>query len=124
MSAFLFRLGRSSARHPFRVLGLWLVVAVAVIAVAGQRGGEFNDTFRIPGAESQAATDLLTERFPTQSGATGRVVFHAAPSSPHALDRSAVESARAALARGQDVTRVTDPWAPGEGAGSAHRRTA
>jgi RND superfamily putative drug exporter len=124
MSAFLFRLGRSSARHPFRVLGIWLVVAVAVIAVAGQRGGEFNDTFRIPGAESQAATDLLTERFPAQSGATGRVVFHAAPSSPHALDRSAVESARAALARGQDVTGVTDPWAPGSGAVSADGRTA
>jgi RND superfamily putative drug exporter len=124
MSAFLFRLGRSSARHPFRVLGVWLVVAIAVIAVAGQRGGEFNDTFRIPGAESQAATDLLTERFPTQSGATGRVVFHAPGSSAQQLDRGAVESTRAALARGHDVTGVTDPWAPGAEAISADGRTA
>ncbi len=123
MSAFLFRLGRSSARHPFRVLGVWLVVAVAVISVAGQRGGEFNDTFRIPGAESQAATDLLTERFPTQSGASGRVVFHA-PASSHGLERRVVESSRAALARGQDVTGVTDPWTPGSGAVSADGRTA
>jgi RND superfamily putative drug exporter len=122
MSAFLFRLGRTSARHPFRVIGAWLLVAVAVIAVAGQRGGEFNDTFRIPGAESQAATDLLTERFPTQSGATGRVVFHAP--SPAQLDRRAVESTRSSLARGHDVSGVTDPWAPGSGAVSADGRTA
>jgi uncharacterized membrane protein YdfJ with MMPL/SSD domain len=105
------------------VLGVWLVVAVAVISVAGQRGGEFNDTFRIRGAESQAATDLLTERFPTQSGASGRVVFHA-PASSHGLERRVVESSRAALARGQDVTGVTDPWTPGSGAVSADGRTA
>ena len=35
MSAFLYRLGRSSARHPFRVLGLWLVAAIAVMALQG-----------------------------------------------------------------------------------------
>ena len=29
MSALLFRLGRNSARHPFRVIGLWLVAAIA-----------------------------------------------------------------------------------------------
>ena len=34
MSAFLFRLGRSCARHPFRVLGLWLVAAVAVVTAS------------------------------------------------------------------------------------------
>ena len=33
MSAFLYRLGRASARHPFRVLGLWLVAAIAVMAL-------------------------------------------------------------------------------------------
>ena len=25
MNSFLYRLGRTSARHPFRVLGMWLV---------------------------------------------------------------------------------------------------
>ncbi len=30
MSAFLFRLGRICARHPFRVIGIWLVAAVAI----------------------------------------------------------------------------------------------
>ena len=38
MSAFLYRLGRTSARHPFRVVGLWLVAAVAVMALQGSAG--------------------------------------------------------------------------------------
>lgn len=42
MSAFLYRLGRISARHPFRVLGLWLVAAVAILAL--QRGAGARST--------------------------------------------------------------------------------
>ena len=49
MSAFLFRLGRICARHPFRVLGLWLLAAVAVVALQGRAGGEFDDSERVPG---------------------------------------------------------------------------
>ena len=48
MSAFLYRLGRSSARHPFRVLGLWLVAAVAIVALQGGAGGQFDNSERVP----------------------------------------------------------------------------
>ena len=57
MSALLFRLGRSSARHPFRVIGLWLLAAFAVVAISGAAGGEFDDTFRVPGVESHHGAD-------------------------------------------------------------------
>ena len=40
MSEFLYRLGRTCARHPFRVLGLWLVAAIAVMALQSSAGGE------------------------------------------------------------------------------------
>ena len=53
MSALLFRLGRNSARHPFRVIGLWLVAAIAIVALQGAAGGQFDDSFRVPGVESQ-----------------------------------------------------------------------
>ena len=49
MSAFLYCLGRISARHPFRVLGLWLVAAVAVMALQGRAGGQFDNSERVPG---------------------------------------------------------------------------
>ena len=39
MSAFLYRLGRNCARHPFRVIGIWLLAAVAIVALQGAAGG-------------------------------------------------------------------------------------
>ena len=76
MSAFLFRLGRSSARHPFRVLGIWIVSAIAIVALQGAAGGQFVDRFRVPGAESQHAADVLNDRFPSHGGQTSRIVLH------------------------------------------------
>ena len=64
MSAFLYRLGRSCARHPFRVLGLWLVAAVAVVTLQGAAGGHYDNSIRVPGVESQRAADTLRDRFP------------------------------------------------------------
>ena len=55
MSAFLSRLGRSCARHPFRVLGAWLVVAISILAVQGAAGGRYDNRIRIPGVEAQRA---------------------------------------------------------------------
>ncbi len=40
-------------------------------------GGAFKDDFTVPGIESQAAQDLLEERFPAQSGTSAVVVFSA-----------------------------------------------
>jgi RND superfamily putative drug exporter len=124
MSAFLFRLGRNCARHTWRVIGVWLIVAVAVLAVSGQRGGTFNDSFRLPGSESQKAAGVLSARFPTQSGATGRVVFHSAARLDGIGPRSAIDQTRRALAAGHDVTGVSDPFASGSQAISADRHTA
>ena len=91
MSAFLYRLGRSSARHPFRVLGLWLVAAIAVIALQGSAGGEFDNSDRVPGVESQHAADVLNDRFPSQGGQSARIVLHTddgrLDDADHAADR-------------------------------------
>ncbi|HEX5614685.1 MAG TPA: MMPL family transporter, partial [Acidimicrobiia bacterium] len=76
MSGFLFRLGRWCARHPFRTMGAWLLVIVAVLGVKGSIGGDYADNYTVPGVESQEANDLLEERFPDQSGTSGRAVFH------------------------------------------------
>ena len=77
MSRWLHKLGRAAVRRRRLVLLLWLAAAVSVGVLARTSGGEFNDDFRIPGAESQKAYDLLVERFPEMSGAQARIVFHA-----------------------------------------------
>ncbi len=125
MSAFLYRLGRASARHPFRVLGAWLVAALAIVALHASLGSQFENSERVPGVESQHAADVLTDRFPTQGGQTARIVLHV---DGGRLDDPAyaptVDRARTQLARGSDVAAVTDPFAAGSAALSADGRTA
>src|SRR5262249_32571824 len=125
VSAFLFRLGRASARHPFRVLGLWLVTAVAVMALQGHAGGVFDNSERVPGVESQHAADVLNDRFPGRGGGPARVVLH--PAGGRLDDENhagAVEQARTRLAHGTAVASVTDPFATESAALSADGRTA
>ena len=125
MSALLYRLGRTSARHPFRVLGLWLVAAVAVLALQGSAGGEFENSERVPGVESQHAADVLADRFPSQGGRSARIVLHTGDGRLDDANHAAVvEQARSQLAAGADVAAVTDPFAPGSAAVSADGRTA
>jgi putative drug exporter of the RND superfamily len=113
MSQFLFRLGRRCARHPFRTLAAWAVVAVAVLSLASRVGGDYEDDFTVPGVESQAATDLLEERFPAQAGETGRVVFHVDEGRIDEPEReAAVQATLDRLADGADVTAVSDPYDP------------
>src|SRR5512134_2314557 len=76
MSRLLYRLGHFSGRHPWRVLGAWILIAVAAFALNSSIGGAANDTFTLPGAESQRAADALNDRFPSQSVYTSQVVLH------------------------------------------------
>jgi RND superfamily putative drug exporter len=77
VGAFLERLGRWAARRHWVVIGIWVLAAIALVAFARASGGHTFDNFRIPGAQSQTAVDLLESRFPAQSGAGATVVFHA-----------------------------------------------
>jgi RND superfamily putative drug exporter len=72
----LERLGRLAARRHWFVIAIWVLVAIAIVAFARASGGHTFDNFRIPGAQSQTAVDLLESRFPEQSGTNATVVFH------------------------------------------------
>ncbi|MFN0026859.1 MAG: MMPL family transporter [Acidimicrobiales bacterium] len=117
MATFLYRLGRAAACHPWRMIGAWLVIALAVFGLNATVGGDTSDDFAIPGTEAQRGIDLLETRFPTQGGITGQVVF-ADPdgdvTDPAA--RAAIGKALSALAEGPHVLAVTDPFDPTNGA--------
>jgi RND superfamily putative drug exporter len=125
VSALLYRLGRSSARHPFRVIGLWLVAAIAVVALQGAAGGQFDDSFRVPGVESQRAADILKDRFPSHAGQSTRIVVHIDDGRLDDADhRPTVERVREQLSRGHDVAGVTDPFVAQSAAVSPDGQTA
>src|SRR5271169_2560120 len=75
MSSYLYRLARFAYRRRRLVLGLWLVAAIAAIAIAQASGGKTNDTFSIPGTESQNAAAVLTAKLPAFSGGSTTIVF-------------------------------------------------
>ncbi|MEQ1702637.1 MAG: MMPL family transporter, partial [Ilumatobacteraceae bacterium] len=76
MSTWLHRIGSFSSRNRRLVLVAWIVVAVGLALLNRTVGGVAVDNFEVPGVESQAATDMLQERFPEKAGATAMVVFH------------------------------------------------
>jgi RND superfamily putative drug exporter len=68
---------RASATHPWRVIGGWLAIVVALIALVASVGGDLRDEFEIPGSDSQKATDLLESEFASEQGGVLNVVFAA-----------------------------------------------
>ncbi len=76
MSIGLYRLGRAIGRHRGMVVGIWVLVLVALGGAAATFGDRYDDSFSIPGTESQEGQDLLAERFGL-TGANGQVLFEA-----------------------------------------------
>ena len=51
---------------------------MALVVAGSAAGGEYNDNYKIPGVQSQAAIDRLQADFPAAAGSTNnQVVFHA-----------------------------------------------
>ncbi|WP_034271559.1 MMPL family transporter [Haloechinothrix halophila] len=74
MSSFLYRLGRSAARHRVLVLLSWIVLLTAAGGGAALFNHGTDDSFEIPGSESQQALDYLDRVFPEVSGTSAQLV--------------------------------------------------
>ena len=114
MPTLLHRLGRFAYRHRRSVLALWLAVVAAVVActVAFGGSGKFDNTFSIPGSESQQALDRMKTDFPTSSGTSAQIVF-TAPNGQKVTDPADAAAIRAALGTASSapqVARVVSPF--------------
>src|SRR5262245_14028471 len=90
---------RAVTRHPWRVVGAWVGIMVALIVLVATVGGSLRDQFEIPGSDTQKATDLIESEFASEQGSVLNIVF-AAPEGQR-LDtperRAAVDKAIALL---------------------------
>ena len=73
----LARFAGRCARHPKRVIFGWLGVFIALIALNAAFHGKLINDFKIPGSDTQKATDLITAKFGGHKGAALRVVVAA-----------------------------------------------
>jgi RND superfamily putative drug exporter len=112
MSRLLYRIGHFSGRHPWRVLTTWILVAVAAFVLNGSIGGQPDESFRLPGAESQRAADALQERFPQETLFTSNIIFHSDKGLTAPTVKAAVAEAITELEKGPHVTGVSDPYDP------------
>jgi putative drug exporter of the RND superfamily len=104
MSRLLYSIGAGAARHPWRVVAGWLLAATLVTALASAFGGAMQDSFNIPGSDTQRTNDMLADRFPAMSGTTARVVTH---NDAGAIDLADLDAVRDALVAMPSVSGVT-----------------
>lgn len=111
MAEFLYRVGRSAARHVRVVIAAW----VAILAVAGVGfavgAGTLTDSFSIPDTPTQKVTDQLADVLPEAAGGQGTVVLSTTDGSEFTQDQQDEISASVTDAQGIDgVEQVIDPF--------------
>jgi RND superfamily putative drug exporter len=107
----LYRLGGLCARHNRIVIALWVVVFVALAGVARSAGSDLSDNLSLPGTNSNSATQVLQDRFPSQANGTTPVVLRA-PSGSKLSDQKysqAIQQTTKNLQADPDVRSATSP---------------
>lgn len=111
--SLLARLGRSSFSHPRRMVGIWLVALVGVLALAGTIGASYENAIEVPDSDTKTGFEILDEHFGgVGSGLTGSIVFRA-PQGVDDPDVAAAMQAFFAEVAAIDSVTVDSPYAPG-----------
>jgi putative drug exporter of the RND superfamily len=75
----LARWMRACASHPWRVIFSWIGIIAVLVVLVGAVGGGLRDEFKIPGSDTQKATDLIESQFASEQGSVLNIVFAAPP---------------------------------------------
>ncbi|OHT82749.1 MMPL family transporter [Mycobacteroides saopaulense] len=112
MSSFLYRLGRAVARRRRTVLAVW-IIALALAGGGATFNTGTNDTFEIPGTQSQDALDYLGRVFPEISGTSVQLVIVVpAPGDVRALATVPTAQMMAEIKNVDQVASVINPFDP------------
>jgi RND superfamily putative drug exporter len=124
MSHLLYKIGNFAGRHPWRIIGAWVFLAGAIFMVNSSYGGGYDETFSLPGSESQAAADAIQDRFPQETLYSSNVILHSDEGLTAPATRAAVEQVVQKLSEGPHVIAVSSPYDPRGPTVSADGRTA
>src|ERR1051325_2690420 len=75
MTGPLYAIGRFCSRHHYPVIGAWIVLATALLAISSAAGSKTSENLTLPGTDSTIATELLEDNLPEQDFGSNPVVF-------------------------------------------------
>ena len=112
MATLLYRLGRFSYRRAWTVIGVWVVLFIAILGGGVALGGQTQESFAIPGTESQNALDRLDAVFPSVAGASAQAVYEvpAGASVEDAPYKAAIEKMATTIEKIPGVDTVVSPF--------------
>ncbi len=115
MTGPLYAIGRWCSRHHWPVIGAWIVLAVALLAISSATGSKTSENLTLPGTGSTQATELLEENLPEQAYGSNPLVLEAPAGSKltEAKYAKAVEETAKNLEAQPDVNSAMSPLAPG-----------
>jgi uncharacterized membrane protein YdfJ with MMPL/SSD domain len=112
LTPLLYRLGHLCARHPAWVLAVWVVIALVVVGAARSVGMDTNDDLTLPGTDSQAATNLLSDKFPDQANGSVPIALRA-PDGKKLSDlkyKKPIQKVVKAYSKDPAITQATGPF--------------
>ena len=77
MTGPLYAIGRFCSRHHYPVIAVWVVLAIALVAISSAAGSKTSENLTLPGTGSTIATELLEENLPEQAYGSNPLVFKA-----------------------------------------------
>ncbi|GGR22860.1 MMPL family transporter [Agromyces mediolanus] len=112
MALLLHRIGRFAYRRGWLVIVTWVLALGAFLGAGIGLGGQLQESFAIPGTESQSAIDQLAAVFPQTAGASARAVVEApeGASVEDAPYRDAIDEMSSELADIDGVASVLGPF--------------
>ena len=111
MALLLHRIGRFAYRRAWLVIVAWAVALGALLGAGIGLGGQLQESYSIPGTESQTAIDQLAAVFPQTAGASAKAVLEA-PDGESVEDPGAREAIEAMEAELEDVPGVASVLGP------------
>jgi len=113
MTAPLYAIGRFSSRHHYPVIAVWIVLAIALVAISHSAGSKTSENLTLPGTDSTKATELLEDDLPEQAYGSNPLVLEAPQGKLTAAKYSAaVAETEKKLNALKDVNSAVSPLSP------------
>ncbi len=114
MTGPLYAIGRFCSRHHWPVIGVWLVLAIALVLIGQAGGSKTSENLTLPGTDSTIATELLEDNLPQQAYGSNPLVMEA-PKGAKLTDpkySAGVAETAKNLEALHDVNSATSPLSP------------